>query len=105
MLPKFQSLGATVSGKDWSLLQTTWSSLIDPIIGRKQNQSNILSNVALVNGTTVVNHLLGRKLSGWKVILQDAKASIFDNQSTNQTPELTLVLVSDAATTVSIEVF
>lgn len=104
-LPRFQALGQFVSSKDWSLLQTNWSALLDPILGRKQNQSNILSGVALANGTTVVNHLLGRKLAGWKIILQDASASVFDNQSTNQTPELTLILVSNAATTVSIEVF
>lgn len=104
-LPKFQALGMTVSPRDFGLLQTTWAALIDPIIGRKQNQSNILDGEILINGTTVVNHKLGKKLSGYKIILQNAKASIYDTQSTNQSPELTLVLVSDAAVTVSIEVF
>lgn len=104
-LPRFQALGQFVSGKDWSLLQSNWSALLDPILGRKQNQSNVLSDVELINGQAIVNHKLGRKLAGWKIILQDAKASIYDKQATNQTPELTLVLISDAATTVSIEVF
>lgn len=104
-LPKFQALGMTVSPRDFGLLQTTWAALIDPIIGRKQNQSNILDDVVLINGSTVVNHKLGRKLAGYKIILQNAAASIYDTQSTNQSPELTLVLVSDAVVTVSIEVF
>ncbi len=104
-LPKFQAIGDTVSGKDFGLLQTNWAALLDPLLGRRQNQSNILPDVELISGTTVVNHRLGRKLQGYKIVLQDAAAAIFDNQSTNQTPELTLVLVSDAVVTVSIEVF
>lgn len=104
-LPKFQSIGQWVSPKDFSLLQTNWAALIDPILGRRQNQSNILSDVPLAIGANTINHLLGRKLAGWKPILQNAAASLYDNQSTNQTPELTLILVSDAAVTVSLEVF
>lgn len=104
-LPKFQAIGQYVVPKDWSLLQTTWAALIDPIIGRQQNQSNILSSVSLVSGSNTVNHLLGRKLQGWKIVLQGAAASIYDTQATNQTPELTLILVSDNPVTVSLEVF
>lgn len=88
-----------------SLLQTKWASVLNPVIKNPANLPIILNNVVLINGTTVVNHLLGRKLQGWKVILQNAAASIYDGQSTNQTPELTLVLVSNALVTVSLEVF
>lgn len=105
MLPKFQTLANIVTGKDFSLLQTTWSALIDPIIGRAQNRSNILQDVSLVSGTNTINHLLGKKLQGYKIVLQDAAASIYDGQRTNKTPELTLVLISDAAAVCSIEVF
>lgn len=91
--------------QDLSLLQTKWASILNPVIKNPTNQANILNNIKLINGTTVVNHLLGRNLQGWKVILQNAKASIYDAQSTNQTPELTLILISDALVTVSLEVF
>lgn len=104
-LPKFQAIGQFVSPKDWSLLQTNWSALLDPLLGRRQNQSNVLSDIDLAIGLNTVNHKLGRKLQGWKIVLQDAHASIYDAQNTNQTTELTLELISDAVTTVSIEVF
>ncbi len=104
-LPKFQTIGNEVTTKDFGLLQSTWSALIDPIIGRKQNQSNILSGVALTTGDNTINHLLGKNLQGWKVVLQSAAASIYDKQATNNTPYLTLVLNTSANCTVSIEVF
>lgn len=104
-LPKFQPLGQAVSPKDFSLLQTTWAALIDPILGRRQNQSNILSGVSLVSGANTINHLLGRKLQGWKIVMQNASATIYDTQDANQSPELTLALNSSAPVTVSIEVF
>lgn len=104
-LPKFQAIGQMVSPKDFSLLQTTWAALLDPILRRRQNASNILSDVDLVIGTNTVNHLLGRKLQGWKVIRQDAKAALYDAQVGNDTPDLTLLLISDAVVTVSLEVF
>lgn len=104
-LPKFQPLGQVVSPKDFSLLQSTWSALIDPLLGRKQNQSNILSGIALTSGANVVNHLLGRPLQGWKIVRQNAAAAIYDTQDTNTTPDLTLNLNASAPVTVSIEVF
>lgn len=89
----------------FQLMQNSWSSQINPIINRAQNQSNILKKIALINGTTVVNHLLGKNLNGWKIVRQRASASIYDAQDTNQTPNLTLVLISSAAVVVDIEVF
>jgi hypothetical protein len=61
--------------------------------------------VALANGTTVVNHLLGRKLIGWRIIGINGAATIYDQQASNQTPALTLVLVSNAAVIANLEVF
>lgn len=105
ILPKFQTIAEFVSPKDFSLFQTNWSALIDPVLGRKQNHSNILDAVSLNAGTNIVNHKLGRKLAGWKTVLQGAQASLYDLQAENQTPELTLVLVTDNPVVVSIEVF
>jgi hypothetical protein len=99
-LPFFQT-----AIQELSLLQTKWKSILDPVISQASVQSIILPNVPLKNGTTVVNHLLGRKLVGWKVIRQRASASIYDTQDSNQTPNLTLVLVSSAAVSVDLEVF
>lgn len=87
------------------MLQNSWASVLDPIVARPQNQSNILKNVKLINGSTTINHLLDKNLQGWKIVRQRAKASIYDFQDSNPTPNRTLILVSDAAVICDIEVF
>lgn len=99
-LPIFQT-----SVKELSLMETSWASQINPILANPINQANILKNVVLINGTTTVNHLLGRNLQGWFIVGQNALASIHDAQATNQTPNLTLVLISNAAVTINLAVF
>ena len=99
-LAYFQSDDRTLS-----LLQTSWSQQLNPIINSAPNNSTILTSVALVSGTNTINHLLGRKLQGWKIVRQRSSASIYDNQDNNQQPTLTLILISNAAVVVDIEVF
>lgn len=91
--------------KDLSLMQTKWASILNPLLSNVSVQNGILKNVALGNGTTVVNHLLGRKLIGWRLIRIRSSAQIYDTQDSNLTPEITLVLVSNAAVVVDLEVF
>lgn len=90
---------------EWEIAQDRWAAQLEPMLANPSNNSLILKKVALINGTTTINHLLGRKLQGWKIVRQRAAASIYDVQDSNQTPELTLKLVSNAAVTVDIEVF
>lgn len=99
-LPLFQT-----AVKELSLMQTKWKSILDPLLGNLSSQSSLLPNVALNNGTTVVNHMLGRKLIGWSIVGINGAATIYDQQASNQTPQSTLVLISNAAVTVSLEVF
>lgn len=95
-LPKNQSL---------NMMQQQWASILDPLLANPSNSSLILPNVLLSNGTTVVNHKLGQALQGWSIVRQRGLASIYDQQDSNQTPALTLVLVSNAAVSVDLEVF
>lgn len=101
-LPQFQS-----DDKDFQLMQNAWSSFINPIINRAQNQSNIIKNVSLLSASNpnVVNHLLGKTLSGWKVVRQRASAIVWDTQDTCQTPALTLNLRTSADVVVDLECF
>lgn len=87
------------------LMQTQWSQAIDPVITNPTNNKSVLKNVSLITGTNVINHLLGRPLQGWGLTRIRALASIYDTQDTNQTPQLTLNLVSSAPVVVDIEVF
>lgn len=86
-------------------MQTRWASELNPIIANPLLNGQLLTNVALINGTTVVNHGLGRKLVGWIIVGINGAAQIYDNQATNQMPQLTLSLTSDAAVQVAIWVF
>ncbi len=86
-------------------MQNKWATMIEPVINNPANNSLLLKNVALTTGTNVVNHLLGRKLIGWNPVRVRALASIYDMQDTNQTPQLTLVLVSSANVTIDLQVF
>lgn len=99
-LVQFQS-----DDRNMQLLQNSWASVLNPIINNPSNKAIILKNIALINGSTTINHLLGRKLQGWRIIGIDAAATIYDSQKTNQHIDITLILVSNAAVNVNLEVF
>lgn len=99
-LPQYQ-----MADKDLGLLQTGWSKLLNPIISRLQNKSNILQSVSLITGDNIINHGLGYVLTGWRLVRVRAGATIYDKQDTNTTPAVTLVLNASSAVTVDIEVF
>ena len=89
----------------WDLANSKWAAQLDPVLANPMNGVNILKNVSLINGTTTINHLLGSKLQGWFLTRVRGAAIIYDQQDTNPNPQLTLVLVSNAAVIVDIGVF
>jgi hypothetical protein len=86
-------------------MQHQWKSDIDPVLSNPLLQGQLLTQVSLKDGTTVVNHGLGRKLVGWFLVGITGAATVYDKQASNQTPQLTLSLVSSAAVTVNLWVF
>lgn len=78
---------------------------LDSIISSQIVRGLILSNVALINGTTTINHTLGRILVGWFIIGNNAAVTVHDTQASNTTPAVTLVLVSNGAAIVTLFVF
>ena len=95
----------TTAIKELSMLQTTWSQILNTLLRNPSLQSNMLTQVLLVTGSNTINHGLGRNLQGWRVVRQRALASLYDTQDTNQRPGLTLTLVSSAPVIVDLEVF
>ena len=85
-------------------LLTKWSSELNPLLANPLNNSQILENVVLIDGTNVINHKLGRVMQGWFIIDQNAAASIY-RVPTSPFNNLTLTLSSSAAVTVNIGVF
>lgn len=86
-------------------MQVNWATIIEPVISNPANNSLILPNISLAAGSNTVNHLLGRKLSGWKTTRVRASVTLYDTQDTNPTPQLTLVLVASAPAVIDLEVY
>lgn len=91
--------------KDFLLMQTTWSSAINPILANPLSNSIVLKNIPLVIGINVINHKLGRKLQGWILTRQRGAAIIYDTQDANNMQNLTLQLNSNVAVIVDLVVF
>lgn len=90
----------------YDLMLTKWASQLNPILANPTTNPSILKNVSLISGSNTINHLLSQKLQGWVITgMHGAYAQVYDNQQTNQTPQLTLVLVSSAPTTIDLMVF
>lgn len=88
-----------------SQLQTQWTSILNPVLSNPSIQTSILKRVALATGINTINHLLGKNLTGWRIVRQRALASIYDQQDGNARPELTLILITDQPVVIDLEVF
>lgn len=91
--------------REMMLMQTSWSSDLNPLLKNPALQGYILKDVSLVSGDNIISHRLGRKIQGWMIVGINASVSIYDKQSTNVIPEFTLVLNSSGTATVNIYVF
>jgi hypothetical protein len=90
--------------QSFTLLQTGWSSQINPVIDNAVVKGVLQKNVKLVAGVNAINHKLGRALQGYIVTgIHDIYSQIFD--TTSNTPNLTLNLNSSVATTIDIYCF
>ena len=99
-LPTYQT-----SERVLTLVQSNWSSLLNPLLDNPLNQGQILEQVTLQIGSNVVNHKLGRKLRGWFIVRQRSAGDVYDTQDTNPSPQTTLTLTSSAIVSVDIFVF
>ena len=99
-LPQFQN-DDEVFGK----MQNQWATYLDPLLANPANKSLLLKNVNLTACANSVNHLLARKLQGWKIVRQRAAAQVYDTQDSNPIPQLTLTLIASAPVVVDLEVF
>lgn len=88
--------------KELSLMQSTWAAQLNPVLANAFTNGLLLQPTALINGVTVIDHLLSRKMQGWVLVDQDAAASIYRSAPLNSQ---TLTLTSDAPVTVTLWVF
>jgi len=95
----------TTQIQDLSLMQTKWSSILNPLLANPTSQGLLLKKVSLTSGTNVINHNLGRNLVGWFPARIRSSVVIYDNQDNNQYANLTLILEASAAAVVDLYVF
>lgn len=94
MNPKFFKVNT--SDKELNQIQDNLVRTLNPVIETPILGGTLLQSVALVTGSNVINHKLGRKLIGWVVSRQRSAANIYDDQDNNSTPQLNLILVTSA---------
>lgn len=87
------------------MTQTMWAAQLNPLLANPLNEVSILKNVSLFTGVNVINHKLAKPLQGWFLLRKRAACNLYDTQDSNQTPQFTLELVSDADASVDIGVF
>ncbi len=97
--------GSLSSNLPWELANNKWAGTLNPLLANPLVNGQFLKNVVLVSGNNIINHGLQRKLQGYLVVLNSAAVTFYDNQATNQTPDLTLSLHASGATTVTLYVF
>ncbi len=89
----------------WELANPRWASSLNPVLANPIISGQILGPIGVITGANVINHGLGRKLQGYFVIMNNAAVTFYDSQTTNQRPELTLILNASGAATLSLYVF
>lgn len=89
----------------WELANPKWAASLNPLLANPLSRGRLLQNVKLASGANTINHGLQRKLQGYFVVLNSAATTFYDSQSTNQMPDLTLILNASGATTVTLYVF
>ncbi len=87
---------------DWSLANSLWAAVLNPVLAIRFLQGRQVSNVALANGATVFNHGLSRMPVGWYITDVDGSAVIYRSAPFNKS---TLTLTSSAAVNASLWVF
>lgn len=92
----------TTEDKDLQMLQSSWASVLNPVLKNPSLDNVLLKNISLSSGVTIIDHKLGRTPQGWRIVDVDGAATIYRSAPLNN---LTLTLTSDAAVTISLEVF
>lgn len=102
--------GAKVAGElssqmPWELANPKWASSLNPLLANPLMNGRLLEGVTVASGANTVNHGLARKLRGYFVVRNNSAVTFYDSQSSNQRPDLTLLLNASGAATISLYVF
>lgn len=94
----------TTPDRNFSQMQTVWAAQLNPMLNQAILKGNLLTDVPLVAGDNVINHLLGRSYQGYIITgMHNAAVTIYDVPSSF--PNLNLTLHSSGTGSVDIYVF
>ncbi len=88
--------------KNLMLLQTQWTSQLNPVLQNPMTNASRLKGISLVVGDNVINTKLGQKTQGWFISDINAASTIYRNAPFN---DLTLTLNSSAPATIDLVIF
>jgi hypothetical protein len=86
----------------FQLMQSNWSSQLNPVLSNRMTNPTLLYNIDLVSGTNVINHKLGATPVGWFLTDITAPVTVYRSAAFNN---LTLTLYSSGPATISLGVF
>lgn len=86
----------------WAAAQTVWAQDINPVLKNQLIQGVLITDIKLINGVTVINHMLSRQMVGWFLTDIDASATVYRSQPLNTK---TLTLTSNSVATVNVWCF
>ena len=90
----------------YDLMQTQWASIINPVLKNPIVNGVLSQQIKLTTGNNIVNHKLGRNLTGWYITrMRGSFVQVYDTQDSNQSPELTLLLNSSGNCTIDLFCF
>lgn len=101
-LPQFRRV--KTADDDLRQVQDAVGFVFQDVLSKPILDGRLISEVS-INGATEINHGLKRKPQGYLVVLKDSNVDIWDNQSTNQFPSLTLALNSSGPVVASLWIF
>jgi len=90
------------TNKSLMLLQTNWTSQLNPVLANPMTNIKVLKGIILVTGTNVINTLLGQTLQGWFITDIDAAITLYRSAPFSN---LTLTLISSGPAIANIAVF
>ncbi len=87
---------------DWSLANSLWAAVLNPVLAIKLLQGRQVVSVSLINGATIIPHKLQRMPIGWFITDVNGSAVIYRSAPFTDT---TLTLTSSAAVTASLWIY
>lgn len=105
-ITRFEVLRSANLDPDVRHVQESARAVFDDLAKRSILDGQAITDLTITSGTPlIVQHGLGRKLTGWIVTGKDANANVWDSQSANGMPNRTLILNASANVTISLWVF